>query len=230
VPWRKRSRLVQVVTVPSIALILIGLYWNSFGAETASEALVWVLLHAMAFTPFAIARHRVLLLGEASLPRYGVMQWTTRLFRFLWWLLAAFGSAGFVIIMIVMMILGGTIVNAFDIPEEGAGWSLIGKIFEALATYVVARLSLILPAVALDQKLTLSTVWDLSEGNGWRLAVVVGGLPWLLNYLQGLAFSETDMIPAILRSVVYCTLLIVEVAALSLSYKALTPQLSEVSL
>jgi len=131
-------------------------------------------------------------------------------------------------LMAIATLLG--IVNAFDIPEEGAGWSLIGKIFEALATYVVARLSLILPAVALDQKLTLSTVWDLSEGNGWRLAVVVGGLPWLLNYLQGLAFSETDMIPAILRSVVYCTLLIVEVAALSLSYKALTPQLSEVSL
>lgn len=134
-PWHKRSRLIEVAAVPSIAIILISLYWNSFRAQSAPEALVWVLLNAMAFTPFAIACHRVLLLGETSLPRYGVMRWTTREFRFLWWLVAALGSAGFVIIMLVMMILGGTIVNAFDIPAEWDGWSWIGKICEALVIY-----------------------------------------------------------------------------------------------
>ena len=131
------------------------------------------------------------------------------------------------IVLTVFMILVGTIVNAFDIPAEWDGWSWIGKICEALVTYVVARLSLILPGVALDQKLTLSAVWDLSEGNGWRVALVVGGLPWVLNHLQGLAFPTTNMLAIILSSVLYCLLLVVEVAALSLSYKALTGRVIE---
>ena len=42
-----------------------------------------------------------------------------------------------------------------------------------LALYVLARLSLVLPRTAIDQRPTLQGSWRLSRSNGWRLAVVL---------------------------------------------------------
>jgi len=43
----------------------------------------------------------------------------------------------------------------------------------ALIGAVYARLSVWLPAVALDQTLSLGQVWALTRGNGWRLLAII---------------------------------------------------------
>jgi hypothetical protein len=222
VPWSKRSRLARAVAAPATALIVIGMYWAYSGYLAGTYgSVLWVLLYALALTPFAVACHRVLLLGDESLPRYGIMKWTMREGRYLAWLLAAW-LLGFLATMFLMMTIGTIVINVFNIPRAWmeVGWFL-GS-FQVLGTYVLARLSLILPAIALDGRPSLSRIWRLSDGNGWRLTVVVCGLPWLLELSQGfIHLDEATFVSMTLGSLVFCPLLVVEVAALSLSYKEL---------
>ena len=215
IPWSKRSRIARAVIAPAIALSAIGAYWV-YSRPGTYESNLWVLLYGLALTPFAVACHRVLLLGDESLPQYGIMTWTVREGRFLTWLLAAW-SLAFLTTMFLLMTIGTIVMNVFDIPRAWMemGWFL-GS-FEVLGTYVLARLSLILPAVALDGRPSLSSIWRLSHGNGWRLTVVLGGLPWLVSHFQRFILpDEATFVSVLLISLVFCPLLVVEIAALSL--------------
>lgn len=58
--------------------------------------------------------------------------------------------------------------------------------------YVVGRVSLLLPATAIDLHPSFSSAWDLSEGNGWRVAMLVGGIPLAFMAIQ----SSIWMIPS----------------------------------
>src|SRR5262249_16385172 len=123
--WLRRYRLAQVVAVPSLALILIGTYWIYAGRLTGTDdSIAWALfvLQTLAFTPFAVPCHRLLLLGEGSLPRYGIMGWKKREIQFFIWLLIAILVSSFVMI-IATMILGGIVANLFTFQKEDwQGW------------------------------------------------------------------------------------------------------------
>jgi hypothetical protein len=60
-------------------------------------------------------------------------------------------------------------------------------------------------------------------GNSWRLAVVVGLLPWLLGALTSMLTREgaSDVEWCLLQVIVSVTL-VIEVVALSLAYRELT--------
>ena len=40
---------------------------------------------------------------------------------------------------------------------------------------------MVFPAVAIDGEMNLHESFQLTEGNGWRLVVIVGVLPWALT-------------------------------------------------
>ena len=87
----------------------------------------------------------------------------------------------------------------------------------------MARLSLVLPATAIDQKgKSLKWSWRLSQGNSIRLFLIIGSIPLLTNiFLYFLPESE-----GIVLSLVYSTVgLIVgaiEICLLSLSFNFLS--------
>lgn len=233
ITWQYRVRLAQVVAIPSLALALIGTYWSYYGYQAGTyNSILWVLLHMMAFTPFTVACHRVLLLSENSLPRYGILSWTKREVQFLKWLLVVMLS-GWSTSIIATMLLGTLMQNAFEFPEDWWAWLISGC--TVLGAYVAARFSLSLPIVAIDKivvdrNLGLADLWRATRGNGWRLTVVLGGFPWLLRYGQRMLFPEDATIATtVLFALLYCVLLVVEVAALSLSYKALNATSFDVS-
>lgn len=92
-----------------------------------------------------------------------------------------------------------------------------------VAYWVIGRVSLMLPAIALDQKPDLVAAWLASRGNGWRLAVVVGVLPWGLQLLTDLLYRNgASSVEFAFLVVLAAALVIVEVVALTLSYWELT--------
>jgi hypothetical protein len=91
---------------------------------------------------------------------------------------------------------------------------------------VVPRVSIALPAIALDEALTLGEAWRLSRGNTWRLAlatilcaipavVVASPLYWLFSW-QTRASSVVLGTAASLVDAVFVT---VGVTLLSLAYR-----------
>ncbi|MEO7859506.1 MAG: hypothetical protein ABIU05_03525, partial [Nitrospirales bacterium] len=103
---------------------------------------------------------------------------------------------------------------------------------------LIGRLSLLLPAIAVDLQVSLRLVWSQSKGNGWRIALLVGWIPIVffllertvaiyINWLianQSLAYSSGVYVGIFSASdaVVRYMLLTIEVAILSLSFLKLS--------
>lgn len=103
-------------------------------------------------------------------------------------------------------------------------YRIIALAMSLLLAYPIARLSLILPAQAADEPLTLDESWHLSSGNGLRLAIVLLTAPLLLNGLSlalrsVLSFDHIALVAA--RSLTFCALGVFEIASLSVSYRLL---------
>jgi hypothetical protein len=89
--------------------------------------------------------------------------------------------------------------------------------------YVFGRLCLIFPATALDLGPNAGWSWTLTRGNGWRLLIIVGGLPFAVGYAISLLYrSDATTVEWLVLTVVGFVLLAVEIAAISISYRELT--------
>jgi hypothetical protein len=105
--------------------------------------------------------------------------------------------------------------------------------------YAVGRVSLLLPATSIDLRPTLKSAWVLSMGNGWRVAILVGGVPlafmairtllWIIpTWLFGESLHKTQPTLDVtsvgltfLQSVLRYVLATVEIAILSISFRRL---------
>jgi hypothetical protein len=96
-------------------------------------------------------------------------------------------------------------------------------VFAVGISWLFATFCLLFPALAVDQKFDLAAAWRRSRGNVFRLVVITSLFPILLTILS-LTVSTHYAAPAGFASIaiLHPTILIVEVAALSLSYAHLT--------
>ena len=140
------------------------------------------LIQMLPYILFAITCHRLALIGDDSVPTYGLLTWTQRETRYLGWLI--------VITLICMLI--SYVINSFFVSqmvrelEAGASPESLQSSwrFTYLAyipiLYVFSRLSVLYPAIALDQQVNAQWAWRATARNGWRLTLIVGVLPWVL--------------------------------------------------
>jgi hypothetical protein len=95
----------------------------------------------------------------------------------------------------------------------------------AVLFYPFGRLSPMFPATAVEHQPLprIRWAWQLTRGNGWRLFVVVAVLPWLFALLLGAVYRDgATTVEWLLVCLLFLALLVVEIAAVSLSYKELT--------
>ncbi len=172
------------------------------------------------YTFIAVTCHRLVLMGEQAVPRFGLMTFTRRELRFLLLMTAIYAMG------VLSMIIGGTIaINLLPDSNEtipNYAETVFSWASFLLVGFAFARLGMVLPATAVDEKRNLSWAWQISRGNSLRLFFVVGVIPYALGYLARLIDLGSGSIASILYSVLWLILLVVEIAALSLSYQALT--------
>ena len=96
---------------------------------------------------------------------------------------------------------------------------------------LLARLSIVLPATAIDLQPTFKLFWDLSEGNGWRLAFLIFGLPLVFYSFFPIfhsTFDDSSWVSDFFVSLISYGMTTIEIALLSLSYRVFseleTPQ------
>jgi hypothetical protein len=95
-----------------------------------------------------------------------------------------------------------------------------------IAIFVLPRLSLVLPAIALGEGLSLAAAWQLTRGNAWRLAVatLLCSLPLALAFAVLFWFltdgtNASSVLQAALNALVYVLIVTVGVSLLSLAYR-----------
>lgn len=225
VPWRRRDDFAWALPVPLALLAGLLLAWY-FASELLRPFSGWALylgyclLFATCFALFAVNCHRLVLLapprriGALALPA-----WSRRESRFLFWLVTLW----FVYMATVWAALM-LLAYAFSWSRDFDAWFDPMQFAAKLAAlYVVARLSLVFPATAIDRIVDWKWAWRASRGNGWRLVVVVTVLPWVSSQLVGFLYrEEPSAAEVVLITVLGTALFALEIAALSIAYRELT--------
>lgn len=242
--------ILPVAMATLLGLVSLGLYDKS---DQTVSSIIWsfgiFIPDFLVLTWFAVACHRLILIGAGAVAEFGLTRWTWRETRFFLWMLLVY-TIGY-----LFMLLGNTTLFAVSFFVANAcGFStqtislimehqsfFLGMILFASIpfAYVVGRLSLLLPATAIDLHASVNSAWDLSEGNGWRVAILVGGVPmafmaiqasiWMIpSWLFGESVHETQAVVDItsisstfLSSVFRYALATVEIAILSITYRRL---------
>ncbi len=218
-PWRRRGAFAKALAVPALAIVAMQIGWGLKEGQVsqpvgwaawAGYGILWIL--------FAVACHRLVLLelrdaDIAVVPGWGRRE-TVFLSRIV--ILSVLSMAA---VWVALMIVGTVVANVFST-------ALFEAVFPSLTllvgTYLFARFAFLLPAAAIDAPTTLDRAWRQTRGNGWRMLIVVGVLPWTLHYAAEFVGGEDrGMAWGIVITAVATILMAVEVSALSLSYREL---------
>ena len=176
--------LLKAIVVPALSLAAINVVWQQpVEAPALTDLLIvalplTVVLSFGLLTMIAVSCHRLVILGVDALPKAWGLYWSRREGGFLGSIIVLY------FIPIIPLVLLITLLwDLQDVPPE---WLLLGVVSFALALYVLARLSLVLPASAMERP-TRSHSWRLTRSNGWRLTLLISPafLSWILYFVLG---------------------------------------------
>lgn len=226
--WIRRRLFVRALWLPLVLIVALTYVW-AFSGRTAPTIFQWAVLAAyyLLFTQFAVNCHRVVLLPSPTAIGGRLPQWGRRESYFMLWLtfIWVFAFACAFISTNIYVVIFGNLGDLFRSDAKAASLVLAPTqyIYYLTYAYVFARLSLILPAVSIDEKLNFQGAVKLSLGQGWRLAIVAIVVPLAYKSI-GLIFDSFDfnVWTYIVQVVLTTTLLAVQVTTLSLAYRELT--------
>ena len=190
--WRS---LFKALILPALAATSVEAIQATFPDRFPWPLIFWVF-SAPFYVLFAVVCHRVVILGESSLPSGIGIFWSERETRFLGWtvaLIIASWGLGLVLGMFAL-ILPGSILGL------STPW-LPYLVTGAFLFYFYIRLSLVFPATAVDRSTSLADAMLLSTGNGLRMmaAVLIPSIPllgfgYVLSVLIGDLNSIADLV------------------------------------
>ena len=154
-----RGKLAKALIIPLLILVFTAVY--PLMATSESWYILVGILEGLAYTLLAINIHRILLIGEHSVPAWGEVLPTWRVFRFI----------GYSVLVTLAVV---PVAFAALIPVIGIPISIFGMF------YILSRLSLIFPAIVTDQNLNLSGAWKASENHQMLMLFVVAIFPLVL--------------------------------------------------
>ncbi|MBK8815759.1 MAG: hypothetical protein IPN42_09760 [Methylococcaceae bacterium] len=224
IPWRNRSDFIIALANPILLIAALKVAWF-YAKEHVATSLSWGLyiFYIVLFTMLAVTCHRLVLLKIKEVNSWFAFHWSWRETRFLLWLITTMlVSVGLTIILVGIL---GMLISSikWSATLDADPTSFILGVVRIISFYFIARLSLVFPAVAVDEKATLKIIWKLGEGNGWRLVIIVGVLPWILTQFPFIFYrANASVLETIVLTVLACMLLVIEITAISLSFYELT--------
>jgi hypothetical protein len=220
--YRKRASLLGALLIPTIGILLVG----ALSAELTSSPIARTFLGLVGI-PFyviiATSCHRVVLLGENSLPHRWGMFWTERETRFLGWLI------GIWFLYFGLSLPTGIILALFS--NIFAGWNttwIATFISYIVVAYFEGRFSLVLPATAIDKKSDFKESWAISRGKGMMIAMALVMPALILIPIEILLYDavadELSPIADLVWLLVALPIFAIEIAIVSLAYSKLASQ------
>jgi hypothetical protein len=176
------------------------------------QFVVWLLLYSI----FAMSCHRVILLGEASLPsRFGIY-WTMRETRFLGWVILV-GT-------IYMLMTFPFQVAALYVQPEFNPRLITWYVPVLLATYIDGRISMVLPATAVGERSSIIESWRLTRGKGLHIMAALFIAGFVSDLVAQATRNVLDDLPLTARLVsnaINFPLVAIAVGIISVTYRDL---------
>lgn len=231
-PARHAPALLRLAAPLIAVAVAIGVLASTAGepdaeAISASKIILMVVLvfvAAVLMTRTIVGIHRVYLLGGQAVSGENFGWWSAREWRFVGWSFAV--SIFSFLVAIPFMLLTVPFFSLFDgsagIEESFALIATIQFIINIPIAYFIGRWSLVFPATAVDERPNLRWAWDISRGNSWRLMLLVGLTPFIVQYLLTLLPQFESIAYLIVVATLWVYILAAEIGLLSLCYRALT--------
>jgi hypothetical protein len=230
----KHFRLLMKLSIP-VFVVALGVeatdYFLSIDkgssflmALNTALQIVLCLLLSMA----VVGCHRIVILGDRVVDETSLLHWTGNEFAYIGW------SILIIVCGVVINLFLKSIMEPFMLPTinsymENEILSLgITFLLSIPMYYLMSRWFLVLPSSAIGvRRKSLYWYWSLSSGNGWRLTVLIGFLPFAIGSLLD-RLAEYDSVLFILMYGAICFIFsVIQIGLMSLSYKFLTDNLSE---
>jgi hypothetical protein len=222
--WTKKFILLRSLVLPYSLFVVIGIIQPYIAIKFGIVMGTFTrLLGSIAASLYVVTCHRLIILGDDSIPRYGILLPKGREIRFWGWtigigLLFFIGSllAMFILhkITYLLVLLFPMMAIKKTIPIE-----LILIILPGI--YILASLTLIFPAVAVDQRPSFAWAWKQSSNNKLRFSLIIvipSAIVFGLNYFtkdtNSLLLSGGTIILKFITA-------IMAIILISLSYKKL---------
>lgn len=248
--WANRADFVRMSALPVLILALasviaVALFPAADARMVSYKALAVTILPAIfLYVMFSVAWHRRFLYPEESNTFWEALRWDGRKTLFFLRLIGIFLCVALISLSptIILTIVGGVmsaLSGAAGAPAstlQGIGF-LGTAIVLAIALLVYARLSLWLPATAVDEKFGLAAIWLLGRENSWTLlgitlgaalpagfvAIFIGSAAHGLVTSLGIEENLTGrFIAALVTDFCRYVTLAAEIAALSVAYRKLS--------
>jgi hypothetical protein len=213
---QKREPLLRALTLPAaLMVVLTGLYLR---AGTNIEAYwflygVWLLIYAV----FAVSCHRIILLGDDSLPNAYGLYWSMRETRFLGW---------FILVVIIYTLVSLPLRIATTLLP---GWfhalqlSWYLPIF--LTAYFEGRISMVLPATAVDERSNIFHSWRITRGYGMAIAIALFLVALVMDLIiitTNFVLPDSPRLAKVVSDALGFPLVAVAVGVLSVTYRRLS--------
>ena len=177
--------LLKALIVPAIAGVTLDFSGNFLPSQMPTGisefwSMTCSLLGIGVYALFAVSCHRIILIGPSALANSWGLYWSDRELRFVGRFIA-----------IALLCFVAAIPGLFCLkmlgklepsPLSNTLYMLAAMTTYLMGSYVFSRLSMVLPAIAIDHRPTLSQGWNWSRGSGMRLtvALLVPGLIFLV--------------------------------------------------
>ena len=176
-------------------------------AESVVLSVLTIILYLAALTMAAVRCHKVFLSPPHALHHVKALHWNNPETRYFF-------------AVVVLSIMVGILMGLFGIlliPLSIASDRLIPLTFllGLPIFYIFARFWLILPAYALGDKPEITHGWQLSEGNGWRLTLLLVVAPILGECFLSLLPDTDTFFYALLTASVELFVSVITLALLS---------------
>lgn len=195
--YHYRRELLKAIIVPLIAVILLDIAYEL--EEQPIAKFVFWLLSSLAYINVAITTHRMVLLGPGSVPEWGITRWTKREVVFV-----VYSIASLIVLICVSVPLG-------IIPKVGVAVAML------VGLWLLCRLSLVFPGVAVDEGVSFKLSWKLTRRHQFPMTVVLIIVPaalYLPSELIGvIPYIEYALVPVNMLATV------LEIALLSMAYR-----------
>lgn len=191
---RRALLRVALLAVPALVIVTLALdslesgHLGSDGKLTnVTRSVIDFAARAVIASMVLVAWHRVVMLQQTGRRVEPALGFGVREFRYLLvWVALSFAFVGVfaaVVVLITMVEFLAMLALYVLLLLVGLGDALVVgqrdqfvivlwiSVFFAVpaASYVAGRLSLVLPALAIDRRRPLRQAWRMSAGNGWRL-------------------------------------------------------------
>lgn len=181
----------------AVALILGVFIAHHLGFSDSAMTVVLVLA-AAATVWFIFEFQRHLLLGKEEPPGNEPVWKRVGIYAAVVFLLTAVFSvvSGMLLAVAMPVIAALLLAAAGNQPWFASGSLILYGVCLAIAAYPVARMALVLPALAAGHGFDPKHAWRLSDGNGVKLLLLVIAIPGVLQLLATTAFTDDSVTTA----------------------------------